>query len=134
MYNFIVSQISNVSEDNIPEDINEIEFIKPALFSYVDRVEIGRVVNDYKKYYNLKENTPNVMILTFPNSENNMNVILKLLSPSFNYEKLQNYRKVFSNNIIFSTEFDIDILKKIIPPYIIHKFDRTLWFGEFASP
>ena len=133
MYNFIVSQISNVTDDNIPEDINSIEFTNPSLFSYVDRVEIGRVVNDYRKYHNIKEEKPNVIILTFPNSEVNTNVIMKLLNPSFNYEKLSKYKKLFSDNVIFSTSFKLSTVEKIVPPFITHKFDRTLWFGEFSS-
>ena len=118
---------------NIPEDINSIEFTNPSLFSYVDRVEIGRVVNDYRKYHNIKEEKPNVIILTFPNSEVNTNVIMKLLNPSFNYEKLSKYKRLFSDNVIFSTSLKLSTVEKIVPPFITHKFDRTLWFGEFSS-
>lgn len=133
MYNFIIAKIENVSDDNIPGDINEISFTNPARFSYMERVNTQRVVKDYLSYINSKDHDVNAIILSLPESEMNINVIFKLLTPSFNFEKIKSYRKIFNGGIVFNTTFSKETMDKIVPPFINHIYDKTLWYGEIAS-
>lgn len=130
MYAFTVARIVNVTDDDIPS-IDEVTFDNAKVFMYDDRVEIARVVKDYKRYFGITDKSPNLIIFTHSNVIQNLSIMVeKLFSKSFTYETIKKSRKLFGENIIYSTNLKYDTLEKIIPDFISHKYDRLLWFGE----
>ena len=130
MYAFTVAKMVNVSDENIPS-IDQVKFDNAKVFTYVDRVEIARVVKDYKRYLNITDESPNVIIFTHPSHIQNLpTMVEKLLPKSFTYEDIKKIKKIFEGNVVYSTNLKYDTLEKIIPDFISHKFNRTLWFGE----